>query len=113
MDELLSREQLRENLIHNKALEMECKETVRADVKYLIALHKPALYWQDKAERQATEYKSTLEIIVENDKTIYTYYGARARRKDGELPEIGETWLTPADIARAALAAIEGVKNDA
>jgi len=101
MSEILSREQLRENLIHNKAFEMEHKETVQANVKYLINLHKTALYWQEKAE----QYKAVLEQAREAFEECIEIAGVQAYIANRPSKIVG--------ICTSALAAIEGVKNDA
>jgi hypothetical protein len=99
MSEILTREHLEENLIHNKAFEMEGKETTRANVKYLIALHKTALYWQDKCERQAAALEQAREAFEE----CIEIAGVQAYIANRPSKIVG--------ICTSALAAIEGVKE--
>jgi FtsZ-binding cell division protein ZapB len=57
----------------------------------------------EQLRAQVARMMEALESIKRLDKTEYTYYGARARNKNGELPPDGERWKTPMEIAMGVL----------
>ena len=56
----------------------------------------------EKAERERDRLREALKMCLQNDKT---YYNHHEPRRDGTKPDdVGGTiWLTPREIARAAL----------
>lgn len=57
----------------------------------------------EQLRAQVARMREALESIKRLDKTEYTYYGAQARNKNGELPPDGERWKTPMEIAMGVL----------
>lgn len=57
----------------------------------------------EQLKTQVARMREALESIKRLDKTEYTYYGARARNKNGELPPDGERWKTPMEIAMGVI----------
>lgn len=46
--------------------------------------------------------RRSLEFIIKNDKTVYTYAGRNRKNRNGEEPDLGR-WTTPREIAEDEL----------
>lgn len=55
--------------------------------------------------------REALKNVVKNDKSFYEYYGGNARNRNGELPNAGQRFATPKEIAEEALCEETGKKD--
>ena len=107
MSEILSREQLQDAERCNEITCDVCKASLG---KGYCSLHiaKAALYWQDKAE----QYRVALDEIANPIKYMRQEAEAKGARLDGGIAiQLSGSANYLQGIARAALAAIEGVKE--